>query len=407
MLALLVNEMIISSLSITFHSFSSYLLSALLFLQIKSLSGFSSSQSFAGTIEMSMKLSAPSLISPSRCNFSSKRCTSRDDVDILNKDRKEPNTGDIVTVSYSLIPNDGFVPNRLFDVGDNITFILNKGNYLPALHSTVSTMRAGEEVDKLTFDAGWGERRQELIAKIPKESRDDLDYNQIQVDSEIILSNGLECRVIDVTDSDFSIDCNPPLAGSSYDAKVRLESIEAGPSDAKFLYVPNGSYDQSSYEVLTLALGCFWGGELEYMRMEGVVGTAVGYTQGKINDPTYDMVCSGETGHTEAIQVIFDRGLVSYKKLIKIGIARLGESKFMLNQVGEDIGSQYRHGIYYHNDEQKRVAEEVIQSFGTNCVTEIKPAQKFFIAEDYHQHYLFKGGQSTKKNAKDNIQCYG
>jgi peptide-methionine (S)-S-oxide reductase len=118
-------------------------------------------------------------------------------------------------------------------------------------------------------------------------------------------------------------------------------------------------------------------------------------------------VCSGTTGHTEAIQVVYDPRQVSFEKLVRIGMERLGDSKFLLNQVGNDKGTQYRHGIYYHNDEQNSIAESIIQSFGDKCVTECLPAKKFFMAEDYHQQYLLKGGQPANKNNKQTIRCYG
>ena len=115
----------------------------------------------------------------------------------------------------------------------------------------------------------------------------------------------------------------------------------------------------------------------------------------------------GTTGHTEAIQVLFDPSVVSYEELVVIGVERLGDSKFLLNQAGNDKGTQYRHGVYYHNGKQKEIAMKVIQRYGEKCVTECKEATQFFKAEDYHQQYLLKGGQSAKKNAKDIIRCYG
>lgn len=266
------------------------------------------------------------------------------------------------------------------------------------------------------MDAGWGSKRSDLIATIPKEKSDGsggdgMDYDAIKVGSELYLANGTKCRVVKVTNDDFTIDANPPLAGATYQASVTLLSMEQGPGPEKYLYSPSGAPDGtgSPYEVMTIALGCFWGGELEYMRVEGVVGTAVGYTQGpsKSAPPTYEEVCSGTTGHTEAIQLVYDPQIVSYEILAKIGVERLGESRYLKNQTGNDRGTQYRHGIYYHNDEQKKVAMGLIRYYGDKCVTECLPAEVFYEAEDYHQQYLLKGGQSAKKNADDTIRCYG
>ena len=150
--------------------------------------------------------------------------------------------------------------------------------------------------------------------------------------------------------------------------------------------------------------------ELAYQRMQGVVSTAVGYTQGRKENPTYEEVCSGTTGHTEAIQVLYDPDVVSYESLVQLGLDRLGGDVYKLNQVGNDRGTQYRHGIYFHDDNQRNVAEKILESYKSEdrvVMTELKEAEKFYMAEDYHQQYLLKGGQSAKKNAEETIRCYG
>lgn len=121
------------------------------------------------------------------------------------------------------------------------------------------------------------------------------------------------------------------------------------------------------------------------MRIPGVVGTAVGYTQGDVENPTYEQVCSGTTKHTEAIVVIYDPQVAPYERLVDVAMDRLGENKYLLNQVGNDKGTQYRHGVYYHTAAQKAIAEKVVASFGADCVTECMPAKVFYRAEDYHQ----------------------
>jgi methionine-S-sulfoxide reductase len=313
-----------------------------------------------------------------------------------------PQSGDVVSVTYDLRPNGDFVPNPLFDDG-TVTFVLHGGNYLPALHQLLSEMKPGES-QTVTMDAGYGEPREELKAKVPIESSG-IAKSDLKVGLELFLSNGMQCRVVDMDDETFTIDANHPLAGATYTADVTLNGYESGPSEEQFLYSPEET--AGKFDVLTIALGCFWGGELAYMRVPGVVGTAVGYTQGEQENPTYQQVCTGTTGHTEAIQVIFDPSIVSYEELVKIGLERLGESRNLLNQVGNDRGTQYRHGVYYHNLKQMAIAKNVIGSYGDKCVTECKGAMKFFKAEDYHQQYLLKGGQSAKKNAKEVIRCYG
>lgn len=150
--------------------------------------------------------------------------------------------------------------------------------------------------------------------------------------------------------------------------------------------------------------------ELAYQRMPGVISTHVGYTQGHKEYPTYEEVCTGATGHTEAIRIVYDPNVVSYKSLVQLGLDRLGDNIYLLYQVGNDRGTQYRHGIYFHNDEQRKVAEELLldrRSGGREVMTELKMAQTFYMAEKYHQQYLLKGGQSAKKGAAETIRCYG
>lgn len=321
----------------------------------------------------------------------------------------KPTSGDIVTIQYKLEADGDFVAEPLFDQG-RVSFVLDGGNYLPGLHKLVSGLEIGEKRSNVSLDAGWGDKREDLIAKVPLESSG-VSPSDLKLGMKLFLANGMECRVIEVDhDSDpatFTIDANPPMAGSNYNAEVVLETFQSGPRDELFQFSSKEITNDIKYDVLTVALGCFWGGELEYQRVHGVVGTSVGYTQGQKDEPTYKEVCSGQTGHTEAIQVIFDSSIVSYEELVKIGLERLGSSRELKNQVGNDRGTQYRHGIYYHNDKQKDTATSVIGSYGKKCVTECLQAMKFFKAEDYHQQYLLKGGQSARKGTSETIRCYG
>lgn len=294
----------------------------------------------------------------------------------------------------------------LYDVGKDITFALGAGNYLPDLHTAVAKMEVGESVTSV-MDAGFGEKNPELLVTVPKSSQNGLDTSSIKVGTELMLANGMKCKVSEVTDDAFTIDANPPMAGVKIIADVTLHKVEAGPGDAKYLYSSAVPEDGSTYEVATFALGCFWGGELAFMREAGVVSSKVGYTQGAAPAPTYKDVCAGTTGHTEGIQIVYDPARVSYRRLVQLAMHRLGDNVYKLNQVGGDRGTQYRHGVYYHNDEQKKVAQEILASFGDACVTECLPAVKFWDAEDYHQQYLLKGGQNAKKSAEETIRCYG
>ncbi|GAX13577.1 peptide-methionine (S)-S-oxide reductase [Fistulifera solaris] len=318
--------------------------------------------------------------------------------------------GSIVTIDCRLKPEGEYVPEPLIDgvvLHDEspparLTFALGRGNYLPGLHDLVQGLQVGESVNGVSLDAGWGERRSDLVATIEFAQAAIDDPSQIQSGVELMLANGLKCVVTKVTEKDFTIDANPPLAGATYEASVHLIRVEDGPSMTVF-----GETQTSRFQVATFALGCFWGGELTYMREPGVVATAVGYTQGQRVAPTYEDVCSGTTGHTEAIAVTYDPDVVSYQRLVHLAMDRLGENKYLKNQVGNDRGTQYRHGVYYHTPEQKQIAEAIIGDFGEDCVTECLPAGKFWLAEDYHQQYLLKGGQSARKGDDTTIRCYG
>ena len=149
-------------------------------------------------------------------------------------------------------------------------------------------------------------------------------------------------------------------------------------------------------EKATFAAGCFWGIEARFREVEGVVETSVGYTGGKLDSPTYHDVCSGTTGHAEAVQVAFDPTRVSYEELLDIfwGI----HDPTTPNRQGPDVGEQYRSAIFFHSPEQERAAREskarldASGRFKRPIVTQIVPAAPFWPAEEYHQRYLEKRG---------------
>mmetsp|Transcript_24039 Transcript_24039/g.62183 ORF Transcript_24039/g.62183 Transcript_24039/m.62183 type:complete len:240 (-) Transcript_24039:233-952(-) len=180
-------------------------------------------------------------------------------------------------------------------------------------------------------------------------------------------------------------------------------------------------------KLATFACGCFWGPELLYQRVPGVEATSVGYTAGSKPGPSYQEVCSGNTGHTEAVQVTYNPTQVTYDQLLDTFFGFTDPTT--KNRQGNDTGPQYRSGIYFHDEEQKaaalkRVAEvneklargEQVRPnkpyAGKVVVSEIAPAGDYWIAEDYHQQYLSKGGrfgagQSAAKGCTDPIRCYG
>ena len=147
-------------------------------------------------------------------------------------------------------------------------------------------------------------------------------------------------------------------------------------------------------ETATLAGGCFWGVEEIIRAIPGVTNTTVGYTGGKIENPNYNIVKLGTSNHAESIEIEYDAEKVSYKEILG-WFFRLHDPT-TLNQQGNDKGTQYRSAIYYHNEEQKKVAEEVIKQvtdakkWPKPIVTEVTAATKFYPAEEYHQDYLKK-----------------
>ena len=163
------------------------------------------------------------------------------------------------------------------------------------------------------------------------------------------------------------------------------------------------------YKVATFAGGCFWGTELHFQRIPGVAATCVGYTQGWAGEPNYDQVCGGQTGHTEALQLLYDPNVVSYEALCYKLLDTVDPT--VLNRVRGDAGTQYRHGIYPHSKEQAEAAAAVVEAtqakYAEPVVTEVKDAAVFWPAENYHQQYLEKGGQDASKDATAEVRCYG
>jgi peptide-methionine (S)-S-oxide reductase len=142
----------------------------------------------------------------------------------------------------------------------------------------------------------------------------------------------------------------------------------------------------------TLAGGCFWCLEAVFDQVKGVESVESGYAGGHVQNPSYRAVCNGDTGHAEVVQIHYDGNVVSYQDLLNVffGI----HDPTTLNRQGADVGTQYRSAIFYHNEEQKNIAEQLIRDlemqklFDNPIVTEVVPLDKFYMAEDYHQEYF-------------------
>ncbi len=151
-------------------------------------------------------------------------------------------------------------------------------------------------------------------------------------------------------------------------------------------------------EVASFAAGCFWGVEARFRELDGVLDAAVGYMGGHTEEPTYKQVCSGDTGHAEAVQLTFDPETISYQQLLDEFFEM--HNPTTLNRQGPDHGTQYRSAIFFHSEEQQRAALKKIDALGVSgrwqnpIVTQLAPAPRFWRAEEYHQRYLEKNGSA-------------
>ncbi|WP_276498755.1 peptide-methionine (S)-S-oxide reductase MsrA [Pontibacter litorisediminis] len=160
------------------------------------------------------------------------------------------------------------------------------------------------------------------------------------------------------------------------------------------------SSENRNLEKATFGAGCFWGVEVAFRNTPGVVDTEVGYMGGHVANPTYQDVCSDRTGHAEVVQVTFDPLQVSYDQLLQVFWQAHDPTQF--HRQGPDVGSQYRSAVFFHNNEQRLMAETTKENWqqspefsGRQIMTEIVPADTFYPAEEYHQQYLLKRGEAS------------
>ncbi len=157
--------------------------------------------------------------------------------------------------------------------------------------------------------------------------------------------------------------------------------------------------NENRTELATFGAGCFWGVEEEFRKLHGVISTKVGYLGGNKDNPSYEEICSDETGHAEVVEVTFDCEKINYEQLLNLFWNIHNPTQ--LNRQGVDIGTQYRSAIFYHSEEQKEIAVlsknklEKINKYLRPIVTEISQVKTFWEAEDYHQQYLTKRGLTS------------
>ena len=184
------------------------------------------------------------------------------------------------------------------------------------------------------------------------------------------------------------------LAGLIIFAYVQAKSPSLPPVQEKNVVPPTASpsTDTPKLEAATFASGCFWCTEAVFQRLKGVKSVTSGYSGGKVENPTYEQVCTGQTGHAEVIQVTFDPAVIPFTDLLRVFWQT--HDPTTLNRQGHDSGTQYRSAVFYHSDEQREQAEkykkqlDAAKTFSGPIVTEITKFEKFYPAEKYHQDYF-------------------
>jgi peptide-methionine (S)-S-oxide reductase len=195
---------------------------------------------------------------------------------------------------------------------------------------------------------------------------------------------------------------------------------EALPGRAKAMSVPANHYVNGNplkppfpdgMETALFGMGCFWGAERKFWQLNGVFSTSVGYAAGFTPNPTYQEVCTGMTGHNEVVLVVFDPKVISYSELLKVFWENHNPTQGM--RQGNDVGTQYRSGIYVYSEDQKKLAEASLKAYQEalkaagygNITTEILDAPEFYYAEDYHQQYLAKNPGGYCGLGGTNVSC--
>lgn len=163
--------------------------------------------------------------------------------------------------------------------------------------------------------------------------------------------------------------------------------------------IMNNTNPPAGMQVATFANGCFWCTEAIFEQLDGVISAVSGYTGGHVKNPTYKAVCTGETGHAECLQITYDPAKITFDELLEVFWET--HDPTTLNRQGNDVGTQYRSGVFYHNQEQKEKAEKYKEELNKNgafdkpIVTEITPFTVFYPAEDYHQQYFENNGNTN------------
>ena len=246
------------------------------------------------------------------------------------------------------------------------------GNDDTAHHDHRSSEEPGKPVGECTSDA---ERSQGNDQGEPEQKEDDAKQKNVSLDALLFRQLNLHEELL-----------------------VALRHGLVGKDQRWCIFIETGKKvnNRLPMKKATFGAGCFWGVEALFRKVPGVVEVVSGYTGGTLVNPTYEDVCNSETGHAEAVEVTYDPEKVSYERLLEV--FWMNHNPTTPNQQGPDHGSQYRSVIFYHDEEQKRLAEASKEAVGQSgkwqrpIVTEIAPAETFYRAEEYHQRYFEKLG---------------
>eukprot|EP00197_Chlamydomonas_leiostraca_P010506 CAMPEP_0202865264 /NCGR_PEP_ID=MMETSP1391-20130828/5494_1 /ASSEMBLY_ACC=CAM_ASM_000867 /TAXON_ID=1034604 /ORGANISM="Chlamydomonas leiostraca, Strain SAG 11-49" /LENGTH=314 /DNA_ID=CAMNT_0049545085 /DNA_START=114 /DNA_END=1058 /DNA_ORIENTATION=+ len=303
--------------------------------------------------------------------------------------------GDFVKVHYTGTLDDGSVFDTSRKRGTPLEFMVGGGMVIKGFDKAVTGLAVGESrKERVAPEDAYGHPDPGMVLKFPAAQAPE----GLKAGMQVQLSNGMIAKCTKLDDKEVELDLNHELAGKSLTFDVELMALTPAERLGK----------------ATFGMGCFWGPELVFQRVPGVVTTEVGYSNGNTEEPTYEEVCSGKTGHCEVVQVTYDNGAVTYEELLDVFWEK--HDPTTLNRQGADQGTQYRSGIYAHSEEQKAAAEKSKAArqgkVSAPIVTEVVSLSKYYTAEPYHQQYLARGGrfgksQNPAKGCNDPIRCYG
>lgn len=303
--------------------------------------------------------------------------------------------GDHVQVHYTGTLDDGSVFDTSRKRGKPLEFTVGGGMVIAGFDKAVTGLAVGQSrKERIAPEDAYGPVDPTLTIVRPASEAPE----GLRAGMQVQLSNGMTAQCTRLDDKELELDLNHELAGKHLTFDVELVGLTPAERMAR----------------ATFGMGCFWGPELLFQRVPGVISTEVGYCNGTTDEPTYEEVCSGETGHCEVVQVTYDSATVGYDQLLDVFWEKHDPTQ--LNKQGGDQGTQYRSGIYTHTEEQKSIAERSMaerqSKLKSPIVTEIVAVSKYHTAEPYHQQYLARGGrfgraQNPSKGCSDPIRCYG